>query len=149
MPESRISADLREQVSLRANGCCEYCRSQARYATQAFSVEHILPRAQDGATSLDNLALACQGCNNHKYDKVTVPDPVSGQQAPLFHPRRDRWDTHFAWSDDFTLMIGLTPSGRATVDALHLNRDGVVNLRRLLYAIGQHPPAVGSPTQAE
>jgi hypothetical protein len=149
MPESRISTELREQVSVRARGCCEYCRSQARYATQAFSVEHILPRVQGGATSLDNLALACQGCNNHKYDKVAAPDPVSGQHVPLYHPRRDRWETHFAWSDDFTLMIGLTPTGRATVDALHLNREGVVNLRRLLYAIGQHPPAIVEPLEAE
>jgi hypothetical protein len=147
MPESRISADLREQVSVRAGGCCEYCRSQARYATQAFSVEHILPRVQGGATSLDNLALACQGCNNHKYDKVAAPDPVSGQHVPLYHPRRDPWDTHFAWSDDFTLLIGLTPTGRATVDALHLNRDGVVNLRRLLYTIGQHPPAIAEANE--
>ncbi len=99
-------------------GRCEYCRSQARYATQSFSVEHILPRAQGGATRLDNLALACQGCNNHKYDKVAAPDPVSGQLAPLYHPRRDRWDMHFAWSDDFTLIIGITPTGRATVDTL-------------------------------
>jgi hypothetical protein len=147
MPESRSSAELREQVSVRALGCCEYCRSQARYATQAFSVEHILPRVQGGATSLDNLALACQGCNNHKYDKVVAPDPVSGQHVPLYHPRHDHWDTHFAWSDDFMLMIGLTPTGRATVDTLHLNRDGVVNLRRLLYAIGQHPPAIGEPPE--
>jgi hypothetical protein len=114
MPERRISADLREQVSVRAGGCCEYCRSQARYATQAFSVEHILPRVQGGVTRLDNLALACQGCNNHKYDNVAAPDPVSGQLAPLYHPRRDRWDMHFVWSDDFTFMLGLTPIGRAT-----------------------------------
>jgi HNH endonuclease len=147
MPDSRISTDLRQQVSVRAGGCCEYCRSQARYATQAFSVEHILPHAQGGATRLDNLAFACQGCNNHKYDKVEVPDPVSGQQVPLYHPCRDVWDTHFVWSDDFTLIIGITPTGRATVDALHLNRDGVVNLRRLLYAIGQHPPPIAATTE--
>jgi len=118
MPERRIGAELRQQVSVRAGGGCAYCRSQARYATQAFSVEHILPRVQGGATRLDNLALACQGCNNHKYDKVAAPDPVSGQLAPLYHPRRDRWDMHFAWSDDFTLIIGITPTGRATVDTL-------------------------------
>jgi hypothetical protein len=147
MPERRISADVREQVSVRAGGCCEYCRSQARYATQSFSVEHILPRVQGGATTLDNLALACQGCNNHKYDNVAAPDPVSGQLAPLYHPRRDRWDMHFAWSDDFTLIIGITPIGRATVETLHLNRDGVVNLRRLLYTIGQHPSASAETTE--
>jgi hypothetical protein len=142
MPDPRVSAQLRERVTERACGCCEYCRSQAQYATEAFSVEHILARAKGGTTTLENLALACQGYNNHKYDKAEADDPVSGQLAPLYHPRRDRWDEHFAWSDDFTLIIGLTPTGRATVAALHLNRDGVVNLRRLLYAVGKHPPSL-------
>jgi hypothetical protein len=31
--------------------------------------------------------------------------------------------------------------GRATVEALRLNREGLVNLRRILYAAGEHPPA--------
>ena len=48
---------------------CEYCRSHARFATQAFSVEHVTPRSLGGTTTFDNLALACQGCNNHKYIK--------------------------------------------------------------------------------
>jgi hypothetical protein len=48
---------------------------------------------------------------------------------------------HFAWSDDFTLVIGLTPTGRATVEKLQLNRSGLVNLRRVLRAVGEHPPA--------
>jgi hypothetical protein len=97
---------------------------------------------QGGATTLDNLALACQGCNNHKYDRVAASDPVSGQLVPLYHPRRDSWDIRFVWSDDFTLIIGITPTGRATIEALHLNSDGVAILRRLLYMIGQHPPAI-------
>jgi hypothetical protein len=42
---------------------------------------------------------------------------------------------------DFTLAIGLTPTGRATVERLQLNREGVVNLRRVLRTIGQHPPS--------
>jgi hypothetical protein len=62
---------------------------------------------------------------------MEAQDPVSGTGVPLYHPRHHRWDEHFAWSDDFLLMIGLTPTGRATVDVLLLNRDGVVNLRRL------------------
>jgi hypothetical protein len=39
------------------------------------------------------------------------------------------------------MIIGLTPIGRTTVEALQLNREGVVNLRRVLYAMGEHPPA--------
>jgi 5-methylcytosine-specific restriction endonuclease McrA len=140
MPDPRVPAELRQRVIERAHGCCEYCRSQSAYATQSFSVEHILPRARGGTTTLDNLALACQGCNNHKYDKIEARDPVSGEVVPLYHPRRDPWDEHFTWSDDFTLIVGLTPVGRVTIETLFLNREGVVNLRQLLYTIGKHPP---------
>ena len=92
-------------------------------------------------STLDNLALACQGCNNHKYNKTEGRDPITGDIVPLYHPRKQRWSEHFAWSDDFTLVIGLTPTGRTTVETLQLNREGVVNLCRLLYAMGEHPPA--------
>ncbi|WNZ24154.1 mitochondrial large ribosomal subunit protein uL30m [Leptolyngbya sp. NK1-12] len=34
------------------------------------------------------------------------------------------WSEHFAWSEDTTLIIGLTPIGRATVQTLRLNRAG-------------------------
>ncbi len=108
---------------------------------QSFSVEHIEPRGQGGGTSLDNLALACQGCNNHKYAKTQGNDPVSGEVILLYHPRKQKWREHFAWNDDYILIIGLTPTGRATVDALQLNREGLMNLRRILYAMGEHPPA--------
>lgn len=141
MPEQRVTAAQKQTVLERARGCCEYCKSQARFATQSFSTEHIVPRHLGGETSLDNLALACQGCNNHKYTKAEARDPVSDSIVPLFHPRQQRWHDHFAWSDDFTLVVGLTPTGRATIQALHLNREELVNLRRVLYTMGGHPPA--------
>jgi hypothetical protein len=43
-------------------------------------------------------------------------------------------------NEDFTRIVGLTPTGRATVSALQINRPGVVNMRRALFAIGLHPP---------
>ncbi len=140
MTDAYVSNELRALVTERARGCCEYCRSQARFATQTFSVEHVLPRNRGGATVSGNLALSCQGCNNHKYNKTVGVDPVSGASVALFHPRSGRWDAHFAWSHDAARVIGLTPTGRATVEALRLNREGVVNLRRVLYAAGEHPP---------
>jgi hypothetical protein len=140
MPEKRVTAEQRQAVLERAHGCCEYCKSQARFATQSFSIEHIIPRQSGGETTLDNLALACQGCNNHKYTKTEARDPVSDNVVPLYHPRQQRWHDHFAWNDDFTLVIGLTPIGRATLRALRLNREELVNLRRVLYAMGEHPP---------
>jgi len=141
MPEKHITSQLKNDVVERAKGCCEYCRSQARFAMQSFSVEHIVPRSRDGKTEIENLALACQGCNNHKYTKTEGRDPVNGDLVPLYHPRAQRWRDHFAWNEDCTLIIGLTPVGRATVEALYLNREGLINLRRVLYTMGMHPPA--------
>jgi HNH endonuclease len=139
MPESGSSA--REAVRLRARGICEYCRSQERFATQTFGIEHIVPVQAGGSHDMDNLALACQGCNNHKYTKRVAIDPVTGELVSLFHPRRDRWRDHFIWTHDYTRILGLTPTGRATVEALRLNRNGLVNLRHALFWCGEHPPA--------
>ncbi len=140
MPEARVTVHLRRVVVRRARGCCEYCRSQARFATQAFSVEHIIPRSRAGETNLDNLALACEGCNGHKHTKVAGYDFITNEMVPLYHPRQQIWGHHFRWNDDYTLIIGLTPTGRVTIEALHLNRAPLVNLRRVLYAMGEHPP---------
>lgn len=142
MPDTSLTTEQRQAIVERAQGCCEYCWSQARYATQSFSVEHIVPRSKGGATTLDNLALSCQGCNNHKYNKTEGFDPVNQSVVRLYHPRSDQWGDHFAWSDDYTLILGITPVGRATVEALQLNRSGVVNLRRILYQVGEHPPQI-------
>lgn len=140
MTRRRRKTALRDRVFERAGGRCEYCRCPADFSSQSFSLEHIRPRSRRGSTLFANTALACQGCNNHKFTKTHAPDPVSGDIVPLFHPRKHRWDDHFVWSADFTLVIGLTPIGRATVDALQLNRPGLVNLRRVLVLAGEHPP---------
>jgi hypothetical protein len=131
---------LREFVFRRAHGRCEYCRSPAAFAHQSFSLEHIRPRSRKGKRTARNLALSCQGCNNQKYNRTKFRDPVSGKEVPLFHPRRHVWGDHFAWADDATLILGLTRVGRATVEALRLNREALVNLRRVLVEAGEHPP---------
>ena len=89
---------------------------------------------------MENLAYSCQACNNHKYTFVEALDPGTGQIVPLYHPRRDRWEEHFAWSADFRFLLGITPTGRATVLRLDLNRQSVLNLRRVLRRDGKHPP---------
>jgi hypothetical protein len=135
-----VSAHDRQQVAARAGRCCEYCQSQLAFSADSFSVEHIIPLSRGGTDDLSNLALSCQRCNNGKYNISDAIDPLTGQRAPLFHPRNDRWSDHFAWSHDFTLILGLTPTGRATVDKLQLNRTGIVNLRKVLRDVGEHPP---------
>jgi hypothetical protein len=89
---------------------------------------------------LDNLALACSGCNGFKHQRSHGIDPVTYQPARLFHPRQDRWTDHFDWDEDFARIIGKTEIGRATIESLQMNRAGVVNLRALLHQAGKHPP---------
>jgi HNH endonuclease len=142
MPEPRPGIGLRRLTIERAHGCCEYCFSQARYLTQSFAIEHIVPKHRGGRTTAANLAVSCQDCNNHKYTKVKARDPLTHKLVSLFNPRRQEWAEHFAWNAHYTEVIGLTAAGRATVAALRLNRDEVVNLRRVLLAHGEHPPAL-------
>lgn len=141
MPSRAVPARLRRLVAKRAVGCGEYCRSQERFSPDTFSAEHVVPRSKGGTTEAENLALSCQGCNAHKYTNTTAIDPITESEVPLFHRRRDDWHEHFAWSVDFTEIVGLTRVGRATVDKLRLNRDGVRNLRHVLFALRKHPPA--------
>jgi len=49
---------------------------------------------------------------------------------------------HFCWDTSLLEIVGLTPTGRATVEALKLNRKEVCNLRAILFLIGEHPPII-------
>lgn len=136
----RTPESMRRIASARARGYCEYCRCSEQFATESFTVEHIKPRQAGGETVLENLAWSCFGCNAHKHAKTQALDPETGEKIALYNPRQQVWSEHFSWSDDFTQAIGKTPCGRATVEALRLNRSGVVNLRRLLRNANLHPP---------
>jgi hypothetical protein len=95
-----------------------------------------------GLTVLSNLAYSCGGCNAHKKDKIEAIDPLTLQLTSLFNPRINNWVEHFEWSDDDLYVIGITPIGRATVNRLKINREGSINLRRLLILANLHPPAL-------
>lgn len=140
MSSEYVPVALRQLVLDRARGLCEYCRSQAKYAIDPLVIDHIQPVSRGGEASSDNLALSCQTCNNYKYTKTEAIDPVTDQLVPLFHPRRMNWVQHFTWNEDTTQMLGITPIGRATVALLQANRDGVVNMRRVLAILNEHPP---------
>jgi hypothetical protein len=136
-----MTDSVRATVRERARRSCEYCRYPDRIRSGPFAVEHIQPRALGGSDDLDNLAWSCDNCNGAKFTATSAPDPITGIQATLFHPREDRWGDHFLWSDDFLFMIGRTPTGRATIERLHVNRESTVEARRLLKSVGMHPPA--------
>jgi hypothetical protein len=54
-----------------------------------------------------------------------------------FHPRQDSWRLHFRWQG--VRMQGISPTGRATVAALKLNRPVAQAIREEETTRGRHP----------
>ncbi|HEU0184148.1 MAG TPA: HNH endonuclease signature motif containing protein [Blastocatellia bacterium] len=140
MPKERAAAAQRRKILVRAKWRCEYCGVPEPFVPDPFAVEHIIPSSKGGKTRLNNLASACLACNGRKYNKVAGLDPLTQELAPLFNPRKQRWQDHFTWSKDGLLIVGLTPTGRATVETLKVNQQKIVNLRRILVLAGLRPP---------
>lgn len=141
MSKYRVSEEVRILVEKRAFFRCEYCQSPMKMSTQRFEMEHIVPVSKGGANTLENLALACRGCNGHKFSKTEGLDELSNQKVALFNPRKDTWSEHFAWDVDVSIMLGMTSKGRATIQALHLNRFQLIGVRTLLLKLQLHPPS--------
>src|SRR5262245_29074529 len=118
-----ISRSLREEAYAFFEGRCAYCRSPEALMRVFYAVDHIVPEARGGPTTSDNLALSCLICNTYKYEKTHGRDSVTGRRVALFHPRRQDWFRHFAWSSNHLIIYGRTVCGRATVEALKLNNE--------------------------
>jgi hypothetical protein len=93
-----------------------------------FHVEHIRPRQHGGDDDRSNLALACPNCNWNKGPNMTSVDPATNAITPLYNPRSDAWRIHFAFVG--VEIIGLTATGRATVQLLRMNDPEFIELRR-------------------
>ena len=123
-----MDSATREFVRQRADNSCEYCGvKEGRRARLRFHVEHIIARQHGGGDDVENLALACHLCNAHKGPNLTGIDPNSGEITPLFHPRRNRWEEHFA--NVAGEMMGLTAIGRVTVVVLAMNLPARIDAR--------------------
>jgi hypothetical protein len=103
-----------------------------------FHLEHVIPLCKGGVSSLENLVVACPGCNLHKATRVTATDPETGAEVRLFHPVQDRWTEHFRFKEN--AIEGLTAIGRATIDLLNLNHFRRSRIREVEKALGLYPP---------
>ena len=108
-------------VSARAGHRCEYCHAPEAIFNFPFEVEHVIPPGQGGSDSADNWALACRSCNLFKSNTLVGTDDETGSIVPLFNPRKDVWQEHFAAVVAEGTVIGLTATGRVTVNKLRMN----------------------------
>lgn len=108
-------------------------------------IEHLTPLACGGEDDENNLWLACARCNRFKAAQVAARDPHTGEVHTLFNPREQYWSQHFEWAEGGMIIQGTTPVGRATVEALRLNHEQSVAVRRNWIAAGWHPPSDDRP----
>jgi hypothetical protein len=139
-----VSASARRLIRERAHRRCEYCHADERWQFVRFTIDHVLPQSAGGSDAPNNLALACRNCNERRGNRLEGRDPVTGEVVPLFNPRHDRWVEHFVWDVERIRILGLTPTGRATVERLDLNDDrhngAVMRIRQRDVSDGYHPP---------
>lgn len=142
-----VSHRDRRLIRQRAKFFCEYCHSPEFLSPDRFTIDHLLPRSLGGSDDINNLALACHRCNEHRHNHTEGLDPETQTVVPLFNPRQQQWDAHFIWTASGTRILGMTPTGRATCQRLDINderyadEDSIRKVRELWVQVGWHPPS--------
>lgn len=126
-----MDQQTRQFVRDRADDRCEYCRLRQQDAVLwRHQIEHIIPRKHGGSDDLQNLCWACVRCNLGKSSNLSGIDDITGAVVELFNPRLEQWAEHFTWNG--AEIVGLTPTGRATVAVLNMNEPRRLRLREAL-----------------
>jgi HNH endonuclease len=132
-----LSATLRQLVSQRASGACEYCRIHQTFSIYSHEIDHVIALKHGGESTDDNLVLACLPCNRHKGSDLTSIDPIAGVITPLFNPRTQIWSEHFQLEGGF--IVGINAVGRTTIFLLQMNETSRLQLRQALSVQGLYP----------
>jgi hypothetical protein len=139
-----VSPPTRRLVRERANRYYEYCHADERWQFIRFTIDHVCPQSAGGSDEADNLALAYRNCNERRGRRMNGRDPDTGEMVALFNPRVQTWSAHFSWDTTRVRIVGLTPTGRATVVLLDLNDDrhngDMIRIRQRDLLDGYHPP---------
>jgi hypothetical protein len=129
-----MDSALRQLVQERAGGICEYCRMPDEHDRLPFQVDHIIAEKHGGMTEAGNLAWSCFDCNIYKGPNIAGLDSDAGSIVSLFNPRQHIWRDHFVGHGPE--IIGITPTGRATVAVLRINLGRRVAFRNELLIEG-------------
>ncbi len=131
-----MDAATRDFVRQRAGQRCEYCRlPQAAAPFFTFHIEHVRAKQHHGGDEAENLALACPDCNRFKGPNLSAIDPETGTLVPVFNPRTQSWQEHFAFMGGE--ILGRTPVGRATAALLNMNEEPRLEMRSELLRSGE------------
>jgi 5-methylcytosine-specific restriction endonuclease McrA len=88
LPKGRVRFS-RLNIYARDNDTCQYCGQQLSRAE--LNLDHVVPRAQGGRTSWENVVCSCIECNLHKGGRT----PEQAGMKLLRRATRPRWTPFF------------------------------------------------------
>ena len=98
----RVVRFSRFNVLLRDNFMCQYCGARAH--ARELTMDHVIPRAQGGATRWINVVAACRTCNHHKGSRTPdearmslLRSPHEPRSLPSVGQRLGLRDVHAKW----------------------------------------------------
>lgn len=71
----------RRNIYVRDNGECQYCGKDLK--THEYTLDHVLPRSQDGVSSWANLVIACIRCNKRKAGQTPTQAGMTLLKKPV------------------------------------------------------------------
>jgi len=89
-PPTGAVAFSRRNIFKRDKYVCQYCRNQP--GTEELTIDHVVPRAQGGASTWENCVLACVTCNKAKADRT----PKQARMRLRTEPVRPTWKPLYA-----------------------------------------------------
>ncbi len=89
LPEASVSFS-RRNIFKRDHYTCQYCGAQP--GSEELSIDHVVPRAQGGASTWENCVLACIKCNKDKAART----PVEAHMKLRVEPVRPAWKPLYA-----------------------------------------------------
>jgi 5-methylcytosine-specific restriction endonuclease McrA len=106
LPAQRVKLN-RRNLFARDHNQCQYCGS--RFPTSELSIDHVLPRSQNGPDTWENLVCACVKCNSRKGGRTPeqahmklIRKPVRPRRNPLISIKlsSDKYASWKAFLDD-------------------------------------------------
>ncbi|NUQ26357.1 MAG: HNH endonuclease [Saprospiraceae bacterium] len=131
-----FSDEIRQLVTIRASGLCEYCRMPDEFSFFSFHIDHIISIKHGGKSEPDNLAYSCPYCNRNKGTDIASILLPGNEVIRFFNPRIDNWPAHFQFEN--ARIRPLTDIGKVTLLILGFNHTERIEERQILIDSGRH-----------
>jgi 5-methylcytosine-specific restriction endonuclease McrA len=101
-----LASFSRRALLNRDNNTCQYCNTVL--ILSEITVDHIIPKSQNGATSFSNCVVCCKSCNSKKANKT----PEQAKMVLIRKPTHPKFSNKFNydikdWHEDWDSYLAI------------------------------------------